>query len=218
MTDAALRRVTAAALVVAPALLLVDNLLHPKEFTRGNEAQQLAEIADHYQRWQAAHALGFVALVIFAAATAGLAVLVARKSFRAGLTGGALGIAGLIALGSVIAIDGYTWGILGEISVRPDVDRRTVELTLRDVQESDWSLIYYTTPVAFIVGLIVLAVGAARERLAPVWAAAILILGVLMTGTETAIVSNAYFIAGAAVLLAGGAAVAWGLVRSAPAA
>jgi len=218
MTDSALRRVTAAALVVAPALLLVDNLLHPKEFTRGNEAQQLAEIAEHYERWQAAHALGFVALVIFAAATAGLAVLVARRSFRAGLTGGALGIAGLIALGSVIAIDGYTWGILGEISARPDVDRRTVELTLREVQESDWSLIYYTTPVAFIVGLIVLAVGAAREHLAPVWAAAILILGVLMTGTETAIVSNAYFIAGAAVLLAGGAAVAWGLVRSAPAA
>ncbi len=218
MTDSALRRLTAAALVVAPALLLVDNLLHPKEFTRGNEARQLAEIADHYQRWQAAHALGFVALIIFAAATAGLAVLVARRSFRAGLTGGALGIAGLIALGSVIAIDGYTWGILGEISARPDVDQRTVELTLRDVQESDWSLIYYTTPVAFIVGLIVLAVGVARARLAPVWAAAALILGVLMTGTETAIVSNAYFIAGAAVLLAGGAAVAWGLVRWAPAA
>ena len=216
MTDSALRRVTAAALVVAPALLLVDNMLHPKEFTRGNEAQQLAEIADHYQRWQAAHAIGFVALVIFAAATAGLAVLLARSAPRAGLVGGALGIAGLIALGSVIAIDGYTWGILGEISARDDVDQHTVELTLRDMQESDWSLIYYTTPVAFIVGPIVLAVGVARERLAPVWAAAVLILGVLMTGTETAIVSNAYFIAGAAVLLAGGVAVAWGLVSPSP--
>jgi hypothetical protein len=35
----------------------------------------------------------------------------------------------------------------------------------------------------------------------------VLALAVLMVGTETAIVSNAYFIAGASVLLAGGVAV-----------
>ena len=60
--------------------------------------------------------------------------------------------------------------------------------------------------------MIVLAVGAARaEPGADVGRRRVLILGVLMTGTETAIVSNAYFIAGAAVLLAGGVAVAAGL-------
>jgi hypothetical protein len=46
-----------------------------------------------------------------------------------------------------------------------------------------------------------------------VWAAALLSLAVLMVGTETAIVSNAYFIAGATVLLAGGAAVAIPILR-----
>ncbi len=42
-----------------------------------------------------------------------------------------------------------------------------------------------------------LAAGAARQGAAPAWAAALLALAVLMVGTETAIVSNAYFIAGA---------------------
>jgi hypothetical protein len=38
-------------------------------------------------------------------------------------------------------------------------------------------------------------------------------LAVLMVGTETAIVSNAYFIAGAAVFLVGGVLVAGALLR-----
>ena len=44
-------------------------------------------------------------------------------------------------------------------------------------------------------------------------AAAVLGLAVLMVGTETAIVSNAYFIAGAAVFLVGGVAVALAILR-----
>ena len=56
------RRMTALALVAAPAIFLLDNLIHPKEFARDNEARQLAEIAEHYDRWQIAHALGFIAM------------------------------------------------------------------------------------------------------------------------------------------------------------
>jgi uncharacterized membrane protein YjjP (DUF1212 family) len=47
----------------------------------------------------------------------------------------------------------------------------------------------------------------------PTPAAAVLALAVLMVGTETVIVSNAYFIAGAAVLLVGGVAVALAILR-----
>jgi hypothetical protein len=117
----------------------------------------------------------------------------------------------------VLTIDGYTWGVLGEVSAHPDADPETVQLALHDVQESSWSYLYYLTPLAFILGLIVLAAGAVRAELAPVWAAVLFALGILMVGTETAIVSNAYFIAGAAVLLAGAASVALALLRAAPA-
>jgi hypothetical protein len=52
----------------APFLFLVDNLLHPKEFTRDHEPQQLAKIGESYTRWQLAHTIGFLALIVFAAA------------------------------------------------------------------------------------------------------------------------------------------------------
>lgn len=208
-----IKRLTAGALVLAPALFLVDNLIHPKEVARGNEAEQLREIADAYQRWQAAHAIGFLSVIVFGVAVAGLAALVWRRAPRVGLWGGAFAMAGLFGLAAAVTIDGYTWGILGEVSANPNADGATVQLALKDVQESEWSLVYYLTPLGFILGLIMLTLGAVRSGLAPAWAGGLLALGVLMVGTETAIISNAYFIAGAAVLLAGGTAMAWGLMR-----
>lgn len=199
--------------MVAPLLFLADNLLHPKELERGNEAAQLAHTADAYSRWQLAHALGFCAIVVFAAAVLGLAFLVRRRSPRLGLAGGALAVAGLIGLGAAITIDGFTWGVLGEVSTKGPAAHAGAVVALHDVQHSDWSLIYYLTPLGFIVGLVLLAVGAVRQGAIPAWAGGLLALAALMTGTETAIVSNAYFIAGAVVLLAGGAATAWALWR-----
>jgi hypothetical protein len=207
------RRATAAALVFAPALLLVDNILHPKEFERGNEAEQLREIAAHADRWQLAHALGFVAIIVFAAAVLGLAFLVRRRQPRLGLAGGALGIVGLMSLVAAITLDGYTWGVLGEVSGRPGVDPATAETALHEVQESDWSLVYYLPTLAFVAGFVGLAIGAARQRAVAPWAGALLALGGLMAALETSVISNAYFIIASAVLLAGGAAVGAAIAR-----
>ena len=147
------RRGTGVALIAAPLFFLADNLLHPKEFERGNESEQLAAIADNYTRWQAAHALGFVAILLFAAATLGLAFLVRRRQPRLGLAGGALAVAGLLGLAAVLTIDGYSWAIVAEASRRPEV------------------------------------------------------------GTETTIVSNAYFIAGALVFLVAATGCALAILR-----
>src|SRR5204863_2946320 len=54
------RRLTAVALVLGPALFLLDNLLHPKEYGRGHEAEQLHRIGTSYQRWQVAHGIGLL--------------------------------------------------------------------------------------------------------------------------------------------------------------
>src|SRR6185503_2207257 len=62
------RRATAAALVSASVLFLVDNIIHPTEYERGNEARQLAQIGAHADRWQLAHALGFLSILVFTAA------------------------------------------------------------------------------------------------------------------------------------------------------
>ena len=207
------RRWTATALVAGPALFLVDNLLHPKEYARGNEAEQVAEIAANADRWQAAHVLGLVALVVITGAILGLAFLVRRRQPRLGLVAGALGVAGMVGAGAVMAIDGYTWGIVGAAATDPDVGARAAAAVLEDVQESGWSVAYYLLPAGFIAGLGALGIGAARQGAVPPLAGWTLAAAALITGSETVIVSNAYFIAGAIVLLAGGAATAAAVFR-----
>ncbi|HEY7454329.1 MAG TPA: hypothetical protein VH683_07180 [Thermoleophilaceae bacterium] len=204
---------TAAALIVAPLLFLLDNLIHPEELTRGNELEQVNLIADAYTRWQAAHAIGFLAILAFAPAVLGLAFLVRRKQPGYGLLAGALALAGVLGLAAVVTIDGYAWAVAGNVSAEPAVGAAAAAATLKELQESSWSFVYYLTPLGFIVGMLMLASGIARQGAVPVWAGALLALAVLMVGTETAIVSNEYFIAGAGVFMAAGIAVALPLLR-----
>jgi hypothetical protein len=214
LPDIRLYRVgTAAALIAAPLLFLIDNLLHPKEVTRGNELEQLGYIADAYTRWQAAHVVGFLAILAFAPAVLGLAFLVRRRQPGYGLLAGALALAGLLGLAAVITIDGFAWGIAGELSNTSPLGQNGAREVLSDLQGSEWALPYYLTPLGFIVGMVMLAVGVARQGAVPTWAGALLALAVLMVGTETLLVSNAYFIAGAMVFLVGGVAVALALLR-----
>jgi len=204
---------TAAALVAAPLLFLVDNLLHPEELTRGNELEQVALIADNYTRWQAAHAIGFLAILAFTPAVLGLAFLVRRRQPTLGLLAGGLAVLGLMGLAAVITIDGFAWGIAGELSTTSFLGPNGAAEVLHDLQESKWAYIYYLTPFGFIVGMLMLAFGAARQGAVPTPAAALLALAVLMVGTETVIVSNGYFIAGAVVFLVGGVAMALAILR-----
>jgi hypothetical protein len=204
---------TAAALIAAPLLFLVDNLLHPEELTRGNEIEQVAAIADAYTRWQAAHVIGFLAILAFVPAVLGLAFLVRRRQPTYGLVGGGLALLGLMGLAAVITIDGFAWGIAGELSANSPLGPDGAAEVLKDLQGSEWSYAYYFTTLGFIVGMLMLAVGAARQGAVSTPAAAVLALAVLMVGTETLLVSNAYFIAGAAVFLVGGVAVALAILR-----
>jgi hypothetical protein len=207
------RQGTALALVAAPLLFLVANIIHPEEFTRDHEREQLAEIAANYTAWQVAHFLTFGTVVVFAAAVLGLAYLVRRRRPAAGLVFGGLALAGLFGLAFVDALDGYTWGILGEVSTRREADQATLELALNDVQQSSWSIPYYLTPLLFIVGVAALALNAARQGAVPLSAGLLLALGVVMVGIEGAVQDNTYFIVAASVLLIGGAAVAAALWR-----
>ena len=143
----------------------------------------------------------------------GLAFLVRRRQPRLGLIGGALGLVGLISFAAVIALDGFTWGVLGDVSARRGVAPTTAEVALHEVQQSNWSLIYYFPALLFIIGFAALAIGAARQGAVPPWAGALLALGGLMAAIETFVIDNTYFIVAAAVLLAGGVAVAAAIAR-----
>ncbi len=120
---------------------------------------------------------------------------------------------GLISFAAVISLDGFTWGVLGEVSGRPGVDPATTQTALHEVQQAEWSLVYYLPTLAFIVGFVALAIGAARQGAVPGWTGALLALGGLMAALETVVIDNAYFIIASAMLLAGGAATAAAIAR-----
>lgn len=200
------RRGLAAALFLAPLLFLVDNLIHPEEFKRDHEAEQLRAIADSYTAWQLAHFIGLLAVLLFASVVLGLAFMVRRRRPALGLIAGAAGVLGLIGLGGALALDGVTWGILGESYARDPGP--ALENALHDVQTSEWTLPYYSLILLWIGSLVALTVGAAREGAVPVWAALLFSAGAVMVGIEGVVADNAYFIASAVVLMLGSWALA----------
>ena len=207
------RRVASASLVLGALLFLIANLVHPKEYGSGNEASQLGEIAGHYTRWQFAHFLTFLSLFAIAAGVATLAVIVWRRDRRAGFAGGVLGIAGVMGLMGVLALDGFAWGIAGEVWGRPEFDQATAEQVLDDLQTSEWGLPFYLAPLAWLVAMVLLALTAWRTRIVPQWAAWALAVGSLAVGLEGAIKSNAWFIIASLLFLGGAVAFSWALLR-----
>jgi hypothetical protein len=205
------RRLTAVALVLGPALFLLDNILHPKEYSRSHETEQLARIGSSYTRWQVAHGIGLLSACVLTAALLGLAFHVRRTQPGLGLVGGALCVAGAIGLGAGFAIDGFTWGILGAVSTDHRAAPGSAEFVLHTVQHSRWLIPYYGLIGLWVAGVVALAIGA--RRTIPAWAAALLGLGAVLVAIEGAVASNWYFIASSAVLLAGGAAVARAIAR-----
>ena len=105
---------------------------------------------------------------MFTAAVLGLAFLVRRRQPRLGLWAGALSVVGLLGLAAVITIDGYTWGVLGEVYQR--ARRRARDGRDRAPRGAAVGLVAALLPdrrLAWIIGLAMLAIGAARQGAVP---------------------------------------------------
>src|SRR3954451_23500044 len=199
-----MRRITAVAVVASTVLFFVVNLIHPKEFTRDHEAQQLQTIANHYTRWQLAHFLTFVSLLLFVLVVCGFAWLLYSRLDRMAIVGGLLALWGLVALGGVLALDGFTWAALGQVTTWPGTDKYTLSLGLKAVQQSHWNLYFYVGGLGWVFGMLILTIGLIRQRMIPTVVGWIFAVGVVLVGIEAAIENNAYFIAASAVLAVGG--------------
>jgi hypothetical protein len=145
-------------------------------------------------------------------AALGLTFLVRRHRPGLGLAAGVLTMLGLISFAAIVALDGFTWGVLGEVSARTGDTRVTSEV-LHDIQQSEWSLQYYVPALSFLFGMATLAIVATRAGALPAWAGWLFAVGVVLVGTEGLIVSNVYYVVGSAVMLAGGASVALAIWR-----
>ena len=91
--------ISAASLIVGPALMSVGDLFHPAE--DWDPAVQVAIVAEAPMRWYAAHLLLFVGLLLFVPGIAALTSLVASRRRRAGYAARMLMFASVGALSGV---------------------------------------------------------------------------------------------------------------------
>jgi len=208
-----MKRITAVTTIASTVLFFFVNLIHPKEYTRNHEVQQLQTLANHYTRWQLAHFLTLIAILLFVVVVCGLAWLLYARLDRMALAGGLLGLWGLVCLGGVLALDGFTWAAIGQVTRWPGADVRTTTYALHIVQQSKWNLPFYVGGAAWIVWLLILSIGLLRQGLIRAWAGWIFALGVVLVGIEAAVENNTYVIVASAVLAIGGVGVGVSLIN-----
>jgi Domain of unknown function (DUF4386) len=182
-------------LIVGPALLLVANLITP-DTDRDNKLKELSLVAQHKSSY-------IVSILLFLAASFVLiaAAICVIRIFRGSKLGQTAGW--LLALGSAVGVGWYTLGVVEyEMATQKGVDRAAMA-TLLHKADSPAGLIPLIVVFAagIVVGSILLAIAARRQRLIPLWASIALVLsGVLgFAGNNSDVAS----IVSAAVLLVG---------------
>jgi len=210
------RRWTAAALVTGAAFVpLFEGVVHPREYALGHERQQLAAVAADVTRWQIAHAGLFVVIVLTVAAAVGLALMLAPAMPRLAAWCGALAVIGAMSFAATDALDGFTWGVLGEVAGRPGTDPRTIEAALHAVQNDGWGLLYGLPAFALTTALALLAYGLVRAGDVPARAGWAFGIGLVAIAINPVFHTTGWYLVSGLIYLAGSLALAAALVRPA---
>jgi len=181
-------------MLLAPLLLLVGFVVHPPEPYNG--AQMLEVLANDAARWNVAHILFTLSMVLSIPATLGLMDLLERRGgARFGLIGGGLVLVGVVFLTLYIGID----LAMSAIASIPVEQHARIEPAMQALIDFNGPL-----PVVFVglnLGLFVLAAGLISTRVVPRWkSVAIEVAAVVSVG---GLFNNPVGAIGAAVLLVG---------------
>lgn len=147
-------------LIGAPALLFVGTVIHPG--LRQSPHAQLELIARNPDQWYLNHLLGLAAMVLFVPAIAGAVHLLRDREPVWGYLGGALGIVGVIGFVGVITIFGFVgW----QMAITGDQEQMA-ELFRRINHTARVAIPFRIMPFAFVLGMVCLAIGLYRARIA----------------------------------------------------
>lgn len=172
------RTLTAAAsLIAGPLLMAVGDLLHPEE--RMAPPEQIAILVNNASRWYTAHLLLFVGMVLFIPGLLALSALASARAPALGYAARILVLVGAAALASIF---------VGEMLVGRFVMDGADPAAATDLLESMFSgpMLAAVGPamLAFFVGTAAFAIPLMRGGGRVAWAAAIILLGVLLVLAE----------------------------------
>jgi hypothetical protein len=195
--DQITRRGMALAMIAAPLLWLGSTLAVPTGAT-GDRAI-VAAIAQHPTRWYWFALLVTLGSMAVVPALLGITRLLRERAPRLALAGGLLAQFGAL----VSLVDSGNQLVVWQIGA-PGADRaQMVALLTRLDAAAGASVLFSVGGLAIVVGMVLLAVGLARTRTAPVWAAACLPLGTIVNIAGFAAGSRAAVGASCVILLAG---------------
>ena len=199
------RVVVTVCMVVAPALLLVSNVLRPAR--RRDVAAQLDVLADHRTRWVIAHLLEFGFAPLFAVVIVGLAGLARPGRGRLAVAGAVLALAGLAGFTGHVALDIASYSMTDRGRDRAQM----VQLLDTLLNHSPAFVAYSLVPFLLLApGLVLLAVAAAGSDWVAGWAAWCVAVGPVLFVVHWVLASAVLAVAGSALLTAG----LWSVGRS----
>lgn len=190
-------------LIAAPALLLVGGLLHPTE--TADPARQYEIIASSPDRWELAHWIITVSMLLMVGAVLGLAHQLHEQRPAEGILGGAVTLVGVLALFAVAA---------AETVVVPELGRSTeggaaaLYERIFEFGSTRWTVLLVAA-LLLPVGLVAMSYGLYRAQLAPTWVAGALGLGALLFAVSLPTGSAVVFAIGLAAMVVGMAPIGW---------
>ena len=194
-------------MLLAPLVLLVGFSIHPPEPHNG--AQLLEVIADNSARWNAAHILFALSMVLSIPAALGLMDLLEHSEGAGwGFIGGSLVIIGVIFLSLFIGVE----LAISAIASIPVEEHSGIEAAMQALIDFNGPLPVVFVGLSLNSGLFVLGVGLLSTRAVPRWTGvAIEIAALVLVG---GLFSNPIGAVGAAVLLVGLGAIGLGVLKS----
>lgn len=190
-------------LIAAPALLFVGGLLHPTETS--DPARQYEIISANPDRWELAHWIITASMLLMVGAVLGLAHQLHEQRPAEAILGGAVALAGVLALFAVAAAETVVIPELGRSSKGAAA---ALYERIFEFGSTRWTVLLVAV-LLLPVGLVAMSYGLYRAQLAPTWASGALGLGALLFAVSLPTGSAVVFAIGLGAMLVGMAPIGW---------
>ena len=189
------KHVVTFSLFASPLLLLASALIVPP--FNGDEAEQLAAIAQAPDRYYLFTLLSFLSSALLVPVVLGLMYMLRHRAPTLGNVGGSLALVGtLVSVGDAIS-QLFIWQM-----VAPGADQaQMTALLVRFDDAPGAALIFKIGGPSFVIGMVLLGIGLYRARVVPAWIAAGLPIGAFLNIAGFVVGSNVLVAISCAVLL-----------------
>lgn len=163
------RRVAGSAMVLAPLVIVLAEVLHAQAETEA--AALIARVAEDPSRWVTAHALVLVALVLVVPAFLGVAHIVRRSRPRIGSLSLVAFVPSLVALTALVGMEIVVWQM-----AQPEAGREEMVALAQRLNESAVIPLLYAAALLFPLAWLAAGIGLYLARAAAPWAAVLIAL------------------------------------------